>query len=188
MTLYSSLICANVSSTICFAASNSSGSTATDASLNLAIALSFSPPFTETSCISTSLNRLNNTLAIAQFAFKRPLMISTPECPPANPVILISMTDALTVSVSYGILQITDAPPAQLTVNTPSSSESMFINKRPLRSETSIVAAPSIPISSLTVKIASIGGCAISSSSNTASVYATAIPSSPPKEVPFAEI
>ena len=149
---------AKVSSIIFLALSTESGSTTIAASLNFDIALSFSPPLTETNLIPTFWNTLRRTLAIAQFEFARSLIISTPECPPVKPCNLISITGALTRSLLYGILHITDAPPAQLTVNTPSSSESIFIKRRPLRSETSIVAAPSIPISSFTVKIASTGG------------------------------
>ena len=47
--------------------------------------------------------------------------------------------------------------------------------------------APSMPISSSTVNTTSSAGCAISLLSSTASAMATAMPSSPPSVVPFAE-
>ena len=78
-------------------------------------------------------------------------------------------------------------PPAQLTVNTPSSSESRFILIFPRRLDVSMFFAPSIPVSSSVVKTASTGGLLLSES-RSASIMATAIPSSAPSVVPTAEI
>ena len=77
-------------------------------------------------------------------------------------------------------------PPAQLTVNTLSSSESAFNKIFPFKTDVSSAAAPNIPISSSTVNTASIAGCLTLSSSKMAKAIATAIPSSPPRDVPFA--
>ena len=79
------------------------------------------------------------------------------------------------------------APPAQLTVKIPSSSESMFSIRRAESWEKSSPCAPSMPISSSTVKTASSAGWAISLLSRIASAMATAMPSSPPSVVPSAE-
>ena len=86
-----------------------------------------------------------------------------------------------------GILKSAFAPPAQPTVKTPSSPESRFISVLPESADTSTPSAPYIPVSSSVVKSASSGGCAAVSSSKTASIMATAMPSSAPKVVPSAE-
>ena len=80
----------------------------------------------------------------------------------------------------------TCAPPAQLTVNIPSSSESMFISIFPLSGLKSMPIAPSMPTSSSTVITASTRGCGSSFESSTASAIATAMPSSAPSVVPRA--
>ena len=77
-------------------------------------------------------------------------------------------------------------PPAQLTYNIPSFSESILISLFAVISEVSRSLAPSIPISSSLVSTACIGGCAIVSDASTASINATAIPSSAPSVVPSA--
>ena len=67
-------------------------------------------------------------------------------------------------------------PPAQPTVRTPSTSESMFSRYLLFRSEPSSAAAPGIPTSSSTVNTASRGPWGMLSSSSTAMAMATAMP------------
>ena len=92
----------------------------------------------------------------------------------------------VTFSHCTGIVQDATQPPAQLTVKTPSCSESRLISRRPCKSDTSSAAAPSIPISSSVVKTTSSAGRGIDGLSRIASAIATAIPSSPPSVVPSA--
>ena len=63
----------------------------------------------------------------------------------------------------------------------------MFSIRRPLRTDTSRPSAPYIPVSSSTVKMASMAGWDRESSSRMAMAMATAMPSSPPRVVPLAE-
>ena len=79
-------------------------------------------------------------------------------------------------------------PPAQDTVNTPSSSESKFSSFLPFRSEQSSAKAPSMPTSSSTVNTASMGGCTSVSSDRIARIMATAMQLSPPSDVLSAQI
>ena len=77
-------------------------------------------------------------------------------------------------------------PPAQLTVKTPSASESRFSSFRPRRGDASSATAPIMPISSSVVKTTSSRGWGIVRSSRMARAMATAMPSSPPRVVPRA--
>ena len=126
------------------------------------MALSFSPPFTPIIRISIFSNTFKRILPKTQLELALSLCISAPECPPVKPSNLISIILAFIISLLYGRIHVAVAPPAQLTVNIPSSSESTFKRSFPFKSETSIAAAPNIPTSSSTVNTASIGGCAIS--------------------------
>ena len=129
-----------------------------------------------------------STRPIRWFALARPLSISTPEWPPSSPVIeSIKPRSPSSGREAAGSTQSRRSPPAQQTVNTPSSSESMLSSSLPLRSEQSSPAAPSMPTSSSTVNTASSGGCFRLSSASTASAMATATPSSPPRLVPSAQ-
>ncbi len=104
-----------------------------------------------------------------RFAFARPRSISTPEWPPRRPQ---SLTSNATPSVSInetGMRQTVLFPPAQLTVITPSASESMFSSLCPFSIDRSIADAPSMPTSSDTVNTASSLGCATSGESRIAS-------------------
>ena len=103
-----------------------------------------------------------------------------------QPVTLISAFVPDMEARSTGTRQRAVMPPAQLTSRKPSSSESMFSMMRDLRSDISIAAAPSMPISSSTVSTHSSGGCGMVSESRMASMYAAAMPSSPPRVVPSA--
>ena len=86
-------------------------------------------------------------------------------------------------SFAAGRKQSARRPPAQDTVNTPSSSESRFSSRRPFRSEQSSATAPSMPVSSSTVMTASSGGWGRESSARMAKMAATAMQSSPPSDV-----
>ena len=66
-------------------------------------------------------------------------------------------------------------------------SESKLIIVRPFKLLRSIPTAPSIPVSSSTVRITSIGGWGMVLSASNAIAIATAIPLSPPKVVPLAK-
>ena len=163
---------------------------AINAVASLGIAFSLPPPVISDTHISHSLcipvsSEPNTLIALACC-----LCISTPECPPWSPPTVISYTvctffdDAslLPSSISHCAL----TPPAQLTKSTPSVSESIFISLLAVISLVSSACAPSMPISSSLVSTAWIGGCSIVSDASIASIYATAIPSSPPSVVPSA--
>ena len=100
--------------------------------------------------------------------------------------ILYRMAGSEQASDARGSRTLARAPPAQLTVKMPSSSESMFRSRRAVSGETSRPAAPSMPTSSSTVKTASMRGWRSVLSSIAASAIAMAMPSSPPSVVPRA--
>ena len=117
-------------------------------------------------------------------ALPRPLSISAPEWPPCRPDRLTEkQLSPPSACRAAGRKQSARRPPAQATVNTPSSSESRFSSRRPFRSEQSSAAAPSMPVSSSMVNTTSSGGWGRESSARMASAVATAIQSSPPSEV-----
>ena len=147
---------------------------------SLGIAFSFPPPVISTSLKSHSLCRLAKTEAKSLIALVFCLWISAPECPPIRPLTLISYVsvsslhksspDWLFSVYSTGISHCALTPPAQLTYNTPSDSESIFISILAVRSLVSSSLAPSIPISSSLVSTAWIGGWAIVSDARIARI------------------
>ena len=114
--------------------------------------------------------------------------MSQPECPPFNPltVTLNAVMPEGTLTSLYLSIPFALVPPAHPINNWPSSSESRFINISPFSRPGFKPNAPVIPVSSSTVKSASIGPCSISFDSSTASAVATPIPLSPPRVVPVA--
>ena len=121
------------------------------------MALSLRPPLTLTRLKSYFLERAYKVLPISLFEFALSLFISVPECPPTRPEIVISAVSPFVFSNVRGRCAVVETPPAQLTRSEPSSSESRFNIILDFRGEQSRLAAPSIPISSSTVKTASIG-------------------------------
>ena len=122
----------------------------------------------------------------AMQALARPLWISVPEWPPASPRTVTDRAAPSQAARATGRAHRTMLPPAQLTVKTPSASESRFSSFRPRRGETSRAMAPSIPISSSVVRTTSSRGWGIDGSSRMARAMAAAMPSSPPRVVPRA--
>ena len=116
----------------------------------------------------------------------RPLWISSPEWPPISPSTVRVKVSPAKGSRFTGRVHTARVEPAQLTVSTFSSSESMLIMYFALRSEASSARAPIMPTSSSTVNRHSSGPWAISSASRIARPIATAMPSSPPRVVPRA--
>ena len=121
-------------------------------------------------------------------AFCLPLFISVPECPPAREVTVTFTVSPAAFSVQKANSVSARIPPAQLASSVPSSSESRLMSILLLSTETSSAFAPSIPVSSSTVRTTSSAGWEISSRARISSAYAPAIPSSPPREVPFAKM
>ena len=184
--LNSSAISAAACSIEAFTAAALSGATIICAVHSLGMALSFLPPSIE--AIATGADASRSSLDIRVLALPLPLSISEPECPPVRPDKLTVSFVPLTVSLSTGSFTSVLHPPAQLASITPSSSLSILRSFFPLSIDTSMPVAPSMPTSSHTVHTNSRRGCERLSSSKIASAYATAIPSSPPSVVPFAEI
>ena len=116
------------------------------------------------------------------------MWMAVPEWPPERPSRDRVHTAPWAVSAGWSREMWQAVPPAQPTVRTPSTSESMFSRYLLFRSEPSSAAAPGIPTSSSTVNTASRGPWGMLSSSSTAMAMATAMPSSPPREVPRALI
>ena len=77
-------------------------------------------------------------------------------------------------------------PPAQPMKSSPSSSESRLTRYLPVSMPSPRPKAPVRPVSSSTVKSASIAGCSRVLSSNTANAAAIPIPQSAPRVVPLA--
>ena len=124
--------------------------------------------------------------ASSLLALARPAPISMPEWPPWRPeTVRTHLVPALS-SMGREPKMSHRAPPAQLTVRTPSSSLSRLMSLRPFRSPQSRASAPSRPISSSAVNTASMGGWGMVPSSSTARIMATATPLSPPRVVPRA--
>ena len=162
------------------------GSTARTARAEAGMALSFRPLSAETMRSGTILPMAANARPSRMAALARPLSISVPEWPPVRPVSSSTTVGSEQTSDARGSRTLARAPPAQLTVKMPSSSESMFRSRRAVSGETSRPAAPSMPISSSTVKTASMRGWRSVLSSIAASAIAIAMPSSPPSVVPRA--
>ena len=156
------------------------------ASAAVGMALSLLPPWADTSRTSAAPDAAFSSRPSTMSALARPLSISTPEWPPTRPSTRIISVSPSKASRRNGKRQDTRLPPAQPTVNTPSTSESMFSMVRPCNGDTSSTAAPSIPISSSVVSTASSRGWGISLSSSAARAMATAMPSSLPRVVPRA--
>ena len=156
------------------------------ARLSVGMALSLLPPAASPrrSCVRADTarrQRPRRTLALA-----RPRWISVPECPPVRPPTVTVSTAPGKGSRFTGRMHSVRLPPAQLTVNTPSSSESRLMRVLPRRGDTSRAAAPSMPTSSSTVRTTSRRGWGMSWASSRARAMATAMPSSPPRVVPRA--
>ena len=164
----------------------SSSDTTISALLSTGIALSLSPPSTEIIQNGSASCSSNNSLPSKMFALARPLSISEPECPPTRPwtgsVIAVPSAEAQLI----GRNDVAFTPPAQPARKCPSSSESRFKRYFAFRSAVSSAMAPSMPTSSSVVKTTSSSGCSIVLSSRIANPMATAMPSSPPRVVPFA--
>ena len=162
--------------------------TAMTARLSRGMALSFRPPATETSRSGVRAPTAYSTRPMRRFALPRPLSISAPEWPPSRPpTVTVSAVPENGARVT-GSVHTDTLPPAQLTVSTPSSSESRLSIVRPFSTEASSAAAPSMPVSSSTVMTTSSGGWGMSPAARIASAMATAMPSSPPSVVPRAPI
>ena len=132
---------------------------ATTAEASRGMALSFRPPLTDTSRNAVSRPQAVSTRPSSMQALPRPLSISTPEGPPRRPPTVTVRNSAPKVSRQTGRVHFVRLPPAQLTVNTPSTSESRFSIRRPRSMDTSSMpTAPSMPISSSTVNTASSRG------------------------------
>ena len=146
-------------------AGTSAAGTATFASQARQITLSNWPPRSPARRRPGTASRaMYSTRPIRWFALARPLSISTPEWPPSSPAIESLMPRSPSSGrETAGSTQSSRSPPAQQTVNTPSSSESMLSSSLPLRSEQSSPAAPSMPTSSSTVNTASSGSPSVRS-------------------------
>ena len=152
----------------------------------LGIALSRLPPSRLQRKYFPSPLSLCKRRARIRTAFARPSPILSPEWPPLRPL-TESVTTMPVFSLRFaGRVHTNSAPPPQEAVMMPSFSESMLISLRLLSEERSIPAAPRRPTSSFTVNMHSRGGHLSESSSSSASMIATAIPSSPPRVVPSA--
>ena len=151
------------------------------------MALSFVPPLKSTKRASVLWNRWLIIRAINRLAFWCSLLISVPECPPRSPVASRWSSIPSFLLRVIGRVRAKRSPPAQLTVATPSSSESRLIMVRAERRDLSSASAPFNPISSCVVNTHSSAGCVSVSSFRIASMHATAAPLSPPRVVPFAE-
>ena len=121
-------------------------------------------------------------------AFARFLFISSPECPPVSPFTVTRKKKypSGAAIIEQGNLAVVPAPPAQPINNSPSSSESRFINMSPSIKPSFIEKAPVNPVSSSTVNTHWIGPCSISSEARIANSAAIPIPLSAPNVVPFA--
>ena len=139
----------------CTASASADTSTASAAA---GMALSLLPPAADTRRTSAAPDAARSSRPSSRLALARPLSISTPECPPASPEIRRVIVSPAKGSRTSGRRQDTRLPPAHPTVNTPSTSESIFSIVRPRSGDTSSAAAPSIPISSSVVSTASSRG------------------------------
>ena len=160
--------------------------TVTTAVAAVGMALPLLPPSADTRRSSVAADMARSSRPSSTSALARPLLISTPECPPTRPDTRTASVSPANSSRISGRWQNTLLPPAQPTVKIPSSSESIFSMVRPCRGVTSSTAAPNIPISSSVVSTTSSRGCCKVVSSSAASAMATAMPSSPPRVVPLA--
>ncbi len=150
------------------------------------MAFILSPPLISASKKSSFI--FHSSLAIIFIALPLCSCISTPECPPFNPCTLIfNPTRSSFASVYCRGSSIVELPPPALPiVITPKSSLSKFSIILPLRKSGSIAKAPVNPVSSSTVKRASIGPCFSFLSSSIDSIIAMPIPLSAPNVVPSA--
>ena len=112
-----------------------------------------------------------------------------PECPPCNPLTLITIgvTSSVTVMSEEVNWNVASRPPAQPINSSPSSSESRLIIAGAVSHSGWMAWTPPMPISSSQVKINSSGGWTISSLNATANAIASPIPLSAPSVVSLAQ-
>ena len=179
------MLCISESAACAF--SKSASASASTASAWAGMAFAFMPLTADTTRTGTRSNSSCKTRPSRTTALARPLSISAPECPPTRPEITRRYAFHSHGSTSSPMSTSESAPPAQLTVRMPSSSESILRRRLPSSKLPSSAIAPSMPVSSSMVNTASSGGCSSSLLSSTASAIATAMPSSPPSVVPSAD-
>ena len=129
------------------------GAVSTTAVQLVGIALSAEPP----SMLQRRLTpQLCSSFAKTSTAFSWPLSISAPEWPPGRPSRTTRRQPAAAAfSSAAENVRSARTPPAHEVSSVPSSSESTLISMLPLRGDRSSAAAPSMPISSSTVKTTS---------------------------------